>query len=1359
MSPKAQNDSVIDRAFPVLLDWEKGLAKAPLQNAAIIARAHHGAVELSFGQERLWFLAQLDSGSAAYNIPMAWRITGHLHLDCLQLSLDQLVTRHEALRTIFPNKTGEPRQMVQSPQTVRLEASDLRGFENSRRRSELESRIQDTAKMPFNLAAGPVWRVALFRMAEDQYVFVLVVHHIACDSPSIAIMLEELALLYRGFVLETPAQIPQSPVQYADFAIWQRKALARNARDVPLAYWREQLRGLPPALDFSSGRRFGVIPGFNGEVVYRDIPRKLSEHFRSLGRQHDVTRFMALLALFQVLLARLTGQEDIAVGCPMTHRSRAEVARVVGFFANMVVLRSHLSDNPTFRDLLRRTRQVVIGAYAHQDLPFEELLAELQPERIPGLNPFFQAMLVVEESAWRNLELVDAHCVPFPIHNGTAKFGLSLYVLDDREGFRLTLEYKSDWFDEPTVAGMLEHFENLMRAAIAEPDCRVYDLPLLSELGRAQALWKWNRPIRECLRADSVPSAFEAQVEQRPEAPALRCGNESLTYRELNSRANQLARHLVSWGARAEMLVAITLERSVDLVVALLAVMKTGAAYLPVDPSHPRERREDILRDSGAKILVTARVEDQGLLVNDGYVVFSLEDEKEAISLLSDRNLEISVQPDGLAYVIYTSGSTGRPKGVQIEHRNLSNFLASMRRSPGLSADDILLAVTTVGFDIAGLEIWLPLTTGASVFLASRTEASEPQGLIDLMEKARVTMMQATPATWEMLLAAGWKGRPQMKALCGGEALAGVLADRLIERCGSVWNMYGPTETTIWSSVHPAVAGEATIVPIGRPITNTTMFVLDRNQEPVPIGIQGELYIGGAGVARGYRNATELTAERFMADPFSANSCGRLYRTGDLVRQRRDGVFEFLGRLDRQVKLRGYRIEPAEIELALRSYPGVSQAGVTLREHAGDKQLVAYLVVTNESLPQEELRRYLAGKLPGYMVPATIVTLEKFPVTPNGKLDWTALSAPVKMREPSFVAPRGNAEVRLTKIWEKILDVSPIGVTDNFFDLGGHSILATRLFALVEKEFGKRLSLGTLFEAPTIEQLARIIGRAVWTSGSLIPLQFGESSTPPLFLVQARADYRALASELGCDQTVFIVPYDDLFFDDTDRSLPSLAEELSQRIRSRQPHGPYHLGGMCVAGRVAFAIASELYRQGEEVTFLGIIDMAAPKSVRLTRLQGLESFVKRLSWHLRYAMEANRQAKLDWALGLGRALNWQTRYCAWKLVRWFFWTIEQPLPRKFRHPTRLIDEAVAKDTTSTYPGRITLFRPAENTFVRYDQHDLGWGKIGCGGVEVYEIAGLKRTLLRENATQVGRHLRACLTRLQPSEQLPTGRTR
>lgn len=1335
-------------------NWGKELTKLLPRERPITRLIGSGSTEVSFGQQRLWFLAQLESGSVAYNVPMAWRIVGPLNVSALQRSLNQLVARHEALRTTFAVVDGVPRQIINETLPASIEMNDLRTVERSQRESEISWCIREEAQRPFILSAAPLLRAALFRIEDQEHIFVLTLHHIVCDGPSITILLKELALVYEGFANAKPIHIPELPVQYAEFAVWQRK-LVPEIRDVQLAYWKEQLRDCPAALDHPLDRVHPGHASFRGDIEYRNLSQQLSEDFRLLARDLGVADFMALVALFQVLLSRYTGQEDVCVGCPVTHRTQPEFSRVIGFFSNMVALRGRLEANPSVRELSHKVREIFCGAYANRDLPFEQLVAEVQPERIAGRNPFFQAMLEVEEPARRHLELPGTQCEVLSVHNGTAKFDFRLLAIDHAEGFRLALEYNADLVEAETARGLLEHYENLLRGAVNDPHCKVFDLPLVGATERKKLLLKWNNSREDYLDADCAHRLFEAQVEKTPDALAIKFGARQLTYQELNRRANQLAHYLVSLGAGPEVLIAVCLERSVDLVIALLAIMKSGAAYLPLDPFHPVERRQWILQDSKARMLVTDqpnRDVSQSTLATSACSVVLLKDANTECRSAS--NLHAVVRPKDLAYVIYTSGSTGQPKGVEVEHRNLTNLVMSARKAPGLSRQDVLLAVTTVSFDIAGLELWLPLTVGASVIIASRDEAMDAHRLMSILEGSGITVMQATPATWRMLLAAGWMGSSHLKVLCGGESLSSSLASELLARCGSVWNMYGPTETTIWSSIHAVNAEDRLVVPIGRPIGNTTMYVLDRNMEPVPLGVRGELYIGGAGVARGYRGAIQLTAKRFVPDRFSTGTEGRLYRTGDLVRQRRDGNIEFLGRNDFQVKVRGFRIEPAEVEAVLAKHPSVQDAVVQAREDTpGDQRLVAYVVPATAKAHHRlcKLRSFMQASLPDYMVPSVFVVLDGLPKTPSGKLDRNALAPPEhRAQQTGLVMPGDAIETRLARIWEALLDVHPVGITDNFFELGGDSLLSTHLFARVEEEFGRQLPTGTLFEAPTIKTLAAILRRDSWLSSPLVEMQAGDRSLPPLFFVQARIGYQALAAELGAEQPVYIVPYDDLLLSDAERGLRNLARELAQRIRDHCPKGPYYLGGWCLAGHVAFAVACELYRQGEEVALLAIIDMWAPGYAELSRRATLRSLTDPLVWHLRYALHGSLQQKIDWVGAGFRAVGWQAKYRAWQMARWFFRWIGRSLPRFLRHTTRLMGEAADKDATSSYPGRITLLRSSQSTFTRYERSDLGWGRIAVRGVDVYEIAGLKRALMRTNVTEVGLRLKECLGRAQQS---------
>ncbi|HSF41084.1 MAG TPA: amino acid adenylation domain-containing protein, partial [Thermoanaerobaculia bacterium] len=770
--------------------------------------------------------------------------------------------------------------------------------------------------------------------------------------------------------------------------------------------------------------------------------------------------FMALLAAFDVLLCRFTGQEDVVVGSPIANRTRPELERLIGFFVNTLVLRTDASDDPPFTGLVDRVKEVSLGAFAHQDLPFEQLVEELQPRRDLSRNPLFQVMLNLLNAPPPRLEVMGGlEMSALPAGEGAALFDLQAYVTETPEGLRLAWEHNTDLFDRATIERLSHSFETLLSGIVAHPEARLWDLPLLSEGERSQLLLRWNGTAAPMPEPGTVHALFEAQVERTPDAVALVFEGETLTYAELNARANRLAHSLRARGVGPEALVGLRFERSVPMVLAVLAVLKAGGAYVPLDPSHPAERLAWVLEDSRAALVLTE--------------VEEVED---------DTNPEPLAGPGDLAYVIYTSGSTGRPKGVQVTHGAVANFLASMAQRPGLSPDDTLLAITTLAFDIAGLELLLPLTVGARVVLAPRETALDGTRLAGALKAHGVTVLQATPATWRLLLATGWGGDRGLTALCGGEALPRDLTRDLLPRVGTLWNVYGPTETTIWSSVHRVT--ETDVIPVGLPIANTSIHLLDRRMEPVPLGVPGELYIGGVGLARGYLRRPDLTAERFVPDPFSSGE--RLYRTGDLARRFPSGEIEYLGRADHQIKIRGFRVEPGEIEAALAEDPAVRQAVVVLREDApGDQRLVAY-VVWEAAGDVARLREILKSRLPAYMVPSAFVELPALPLTPSGKVDRRALPRPSAERvdEAAFVAPRTPTEAALAAIWTDVLGVERVGVHDGFFDLGGHSLLATQVAARVREIFRVELPLAVLFRETALEALARAIDALLASEGA-----------------------------------------------------------------------------------------------------------------------------------------------------------------------------------------------------------------------------------------------------------------------------------
>ena len=1044
---------------------------------------------LSYSQERFWFLDQLEPNNAAYKVAYGFRLTGPLNIEVLEQALSEIARRHETLRTTFHLSNDKPIQRISDPGVFRLSIVDLRQKPAVDLDAEVQGLFENEYWTPFDLSTDELLRATLVRLSTDENVLLLNAHHIAWDHWSIELFLRELSVLYQTFATAKPSPLSELPLQYKHYALWQRKMFQGAELENYLAYWKEQLVDAPASLNLPADHPRQPLNNRRGGRQALVLPKGLDSALRSLSRKAGVTFFMTLLAAFQTLLHRMTGEDDIVVGTPVAGRDRSETEGLIGLFLNSLALRTNLSGNPTFVELLARVREVALGAYDHQELPFEKLVAELQPERDLSRTPIFQVFINMYHFKEVGLELDGLTVRPLKrLGEAAPQFDLEFYIREHDDGTHLNFVYDSDLFEAATIERMLGHFQTLLKGIVANPEQRISELPLLTESEKHQLLVEWNDTKREYPRDKCIHQLFEEQVERTPEAVAVVFEDQQLTYRELNNQANQLAHYLQKLGVGPEVLVGICVERSMEMVVGLLGVLKAGGAYLPIDPDFPRARIEFMLQDSRAAFLLTqARLDE--LIPSFAGARIPLDRDWHEIARESTANVSQQQSPENLAYVMYTSGSTGKPKGVMIQHNSVVNFLASMAREPGLTGTDILLAVTTLSFDIAGLEIYLPLTLGARVVLARREVAVDGIRLAKQLSDCGATVMQATPATGHMLLAGGWQGSRELKILCGGEALSDDLAKQLVNRFASLWNMYGPTETTIWSAVQrvPANVGRVTL---GRPIANTQFHVLDRHLKPVPVGVTGELHIGGVGLARGYLNQPELTAEKFITHSLDGEPAKRLYKTGDLARYLPDGNIEFLGRMDTQVKIRGYRIECGEIESALGQHPAVRQSVVAARDDSrGDalsslgtaKRLVAYVVAAQSSAPSaNELRVFLKQKLPEYMLPSVFVLLDSLPRTPNGKVDRRALPVPDQSRpelESLFVAPRTAVEDVLAHIWTDVLKLDKVGIHDNFFELGGHSLLATQVVSRVRHVFQMELPLRTMFEKQTVEELAMVIAK------------------------------------------------------------------------------------------------------------------------------------------------------------------------------------------------------------------------------------------------------------------------------------------
>ena len=1046
-----------------------------------------GDLPLSFAQQRLWFLDQMEPGLSAYNLPGAVRLTGTLDIDSLERSLAEVIGRHEVLRTRFAQVDGLPVQVVNAEQEFTLALEDLRGLSEPERDAELSRRVSEEAERPFDLSAGPLVRARLFRIADEGYVLLITMHHIVSDGWSIGLLIREAAANYQAFVEGGEAPASALPIQYGDYAVWQRGWLRGEALERQMEYWRRRLGGELPALDLPADRPRPAVQSYRGARRAFELPAELSAALKGLSRREGATLFMTALAAFKVLLHRYTGAYDIVVGADIANRNRRETEGLIGFFANQLALRTDVSGNPTFRELLGRVREVALGAYAHQDLPFEKLVEELQPARDLSRAPLFQIKFVWQRDELEGVRMPGLSLTPFDVEGASAKFDLTLFVVESKRGLGGMLEYNTDIFDGERIGRMLEHFRTALAGVAANPECPVGYLPLLGEGERQTVLNEWNATRTEAPQDLCVHQLFGRQAERTPHATALSDGARRMSYAELDAQSNRLARYLRGLGVGPEARVGVCLRRSLDMAPAVLGVLKAGGAYLPLDPSYPTERLSFMLEDSAASILLTEEALVDELPSHWGYAL-CIDSEAEAIAGCDAEELDGGPALDNLAYVIYTSGSTGKPKGVMVTHGGLVNYLSWCVRAYDVDGGSGAPLHSPLGFDLTVTSLFAPLVAGRGVTLLPEGESVDALAEA-LAAEQEFSFVKLTPSHLDALrgrLDGRRLARAAKVVVLGGEALAGEALEwwRANAPETRFFNEYGPTETVVGCCVYEAPLGVdlAGAVPIGRPIANTRLYVLDGRLQPVPLGVAGELYIAGEGVSRGYLNRPGLTAETFLPDPFGDTPGARMYRSGDAARFRDDGALDFLGRLDDQVKVRGYRVELGEVEAALRRHPSVREAAAALRKGAGgDVALVAYVVGEDGAAPDAAaLRASLKDKLPEYMIPSAYVALDALPLTANGKVNRRALPAPeraLRNAGDSYAAPRTKAEAAVAAIWKEALGVERVGVHDNFFDLGGHSLLATHLVHKAGARFGVNLFLRDLFRAPTVAEFAVAIAR------------------------------------------------------------------------------------------------------------------------------------------------------------------------------------------------------------------------------------------------------------------------------------------
>ena len=1152
-----------------------------------------GVLPLSFAQQRLWFLDQLEPESPLYNLPQVVQLNGALDVAALEHSLNELVRRHESLRTCFIDNGGEPGQVIFEPHHIDLVTEDLSDLDEEQRRTELERRLREEEQQPFNLATGPLLRVRLFRLEEEQHVLAATMHHIISDGWSMGVLTKELGLIYSAYTNGEPASLPELEIQYADYAVWQREWLQGDVLEQQLSYWREQLHGAPAVLELPTDRPRPPVQSHYGALEKISIDAETTRQLRSMSQRRNTTLFMTVLAAFQALLSRWSGMHDVVVGTAVAGRTRAEIEGLIGFFVNTLAIRTDLSGNPRFDELTKRVADVCLEAYAHQDVPFEKLVEELGIERDLSRTPVFQVMMVLQNTAVEELEMsglrlssVERGSESEPTK--TAKFDLLLALNEKGDELQGTLEYSVDLFDRETIARMARHFERLLHAVAEDEEIRLSELPLLSETEKQELLYDWNQ-TEEFDSAGSLAAKFEREVERNPHAVAVTFENEALSYQELNRRSNQLAHHLRSLGVRPEVRAGLLLERSVEMIVSILGVLKAGGAYVPLEVAAPPERLSFMLQDAGCSVLLTeSKLSAQ--LPSSSMSVIELDTDWEKISAQPEENLDTVTGEQNAAYVIYTSGSTGRPKGVVVTHGNVLRLLTATDRWFSLDSRDVWTMFHSVAFDFSVWEMWGALLYGGRLVIVPYWVSRSPDAFYELLCKEKVTVLNQTPSAFrqlmqaeEQILTAREQHADQLAlrlVIFGGETLEPASLRPWFERHGDakpqLVNMYGITETTVHVTYRPLVQADAergSNSVIGGRIPDLELYILDERMEPVPVGVAGEIFVGGAGLARGYLNAPELTADRFIPHPFSLAGA-RLYQTGDRARYLGDGDIEYLGRVDQQVKIRGYRIETGEIEAQLSAHEAVRDVVVISRDDDGDKRLVAYVVAQRReaahsgngnsaaanngkqaaSLPIADLRHYLRERLPEYMVPTNWVLLDQLPLTPNGKVDRKALPDPGRARVDtgqSFVAPQTLIEEVLAAIWKEVLRLDVVGRDDNFFWLGGHSLLATRIVSRVRESFQVDLPLRSIFESPTLVELAERIDSAMRAGTGLVapPFQRVSDNSQPLPLSYAQQRLWFL-DQLMPGSNAYNVPAEMYLKADT--TVSALEQALSEVVRRHE---------------------------------------------------------------------------------------------------------------------------------------------------------------------------------------------------------------
>lgn len=1291
---------------------------------SLIVEADVFVFPASFAQARLWFLDQLFPNNSSYNVLTALELTGSLNTLALEQTFNEIVRRHEVLRTNFRMIEGQPVQVIAPTLIISLPVIDLRHLRATEQESEMQRMIEQERSHSFNLSTEPLLRVKLLQRCTE-YILILNLHHIICDGWSIGILIHELGTIYTEFSNNKPASFPELALQYADYSCWQREWLQGEILEKQIAYWKQQLDNIT-LLNLPHDRTRPTKQTYKGKTQYLALPKRLSKELNCLSQRQGVTLFMTLLAAFKTLLYRYTQQEDLVIGSPIANRNRQEIEGLIGFFVNTLVLRTNLKGNLTFLQLLDKVREVALGAYAHQDLPFEKLVEELHPVRTLSHHPLFQVVFSLQNTPSQILELPNVKISQLSLEQITTKFDLEFQLWETSEELKGQITYSTDLFDDITITRMLGHFQTLLEGITANPQEVLSKLPLLTETEQNLLLFEWNKTQTNYPKL-SIPHLFEKQAKQTPHAVAVVYENEQLTYGELNKRANQIAHHLQKNGVSLDVLVGICVERSLEMIIGILGILKAGGAYVPLDPHYPEQRLKFILEDAQISVLLTHSSLNIQHLATTPLITYV--DNAELINQESQENPKNDVTSQNLAYLIYTSGSTGVPKGVLVQYQGLSNLWQAQINTFNLNSRSRVLQFASLSFDASIFEIVMALLTGARLYLAKKELLLPGKTLIKLLRENAITHITLPPSVLAMLPA---QELPALQTIisagepCSFDTIKPWVFDR------QVYNAYGLTEATVWSTI--AQISNEQQSSIGRPIANTQIYILDSHMQPVPIGIPGELYIGGDGLAQGYLKRPELNAEKFIAHNFNNQAETRIYKTGDLATFQSDGNIKYLGRIDEQVKIRGFRIELGEIEAVLRTHSSVQEVVVIVNELSDNRRLFAYIVQNQQQLPLISktnykllLREFLKERLPEYMIPSAFFVVDSLPLTPNGKVDRQFLKRDMSLDkhiEKKLIYPRTATEATLVRIWAKLLNIKRVCVQDNFFELGGDSLLAIRLMSQVKEKLQQDLPLSILFSNPTIEGLANILERRKnylpWSP--LVAIQ-PLGNKPPFFCVHpifgTVLPYYELAHFLGRDQPFYgLQPvgidgqYPPL------ASIEAMAAYYIKALQTVQPTGPYLIGGWSFGGLVAFEMAQQLVASGQQVALLAILDTSSPTN-------------KPNFWDGYKFLFTSMQYILPFLLDYLYLLIPFTDFISQQLK-------EQILRELSIVPMAPVFQANSQATLNylpqPYQGKVTLFKSSEPSITDIDS-TLGWSKL-CSVVEVNLVPGNHLTMLKKPHVQL-----------------------